>query len=87
MYVHHSKKLRKACKTAQLIQNLSGPKSVSIQKFGLLLLRNFARQRANLIHGPWYIGPWYMSKRISNAFALHVPAHDLTLESNNGINV
>ena len=49
------KKLRKACKTAQLIQNLSGPKSVSIQKLGSHLLRNFARQRANLIHGTSYM--------------------------------
>ena len=66
-HVHHSKKLLKACKTAQLIQNLSAPKTASIQKFALLLLRNsasIARQISYMVHGTSVHGTstWSISK-------------------------
>ena len=48
-FLHHQ-----GCKTAQLIQNLSGHKTALIQKFGLLSLRSFARSalNSNMVHGP-----------------------------------
>ena len=57
-----------------MLLQFSVPKTAPIQKFASLLLRSFARKRANLIHGPLYIGPWYIfGKRIPNAFAPCTP--------------
>ena len=43
-----------------VLKTFPDTKSASLQKFTLLPLRSFARKRANLIHGTWYIGTWYM---------------------------
>ena len=50
------KKLRKACKTAQLIQNLSAPKTASLQKFALAYASQLREHSSpNFLHGTRYM--------------------------------
>ena len=56
----------------RLSTNLSNQKPRMLNPPPQLKLRSFARQRANFLHGPWYIGTWYMKGSMVHLTWYHV---------------